>query len=111
LNAVGHLFGVGHFDPKTGAWQQFDSSSTHGVVSEPPQDIAAAADGSVWVASGSVHSLAFLLPPTADRWRQFDPRDGIPDASQIDHVEVDQAGHVWFGFEDDSPLVRCARNT
>jgi streptogramin lyase len=100
--------GVGRFDPRTGAWQEFDGISTVNTVSARPLDIAAAPDGSIWVAAYQAHALAFALSPSTGRWQKFDPRDGIPD-HYIDRIEVDHAGQVWFGFESNEPLARCTR--
>jgi streptogramin lyase len=100
--------GVVRFDPRAGKWQEFDGISTVNTVSAWPKDISAAPDGSIWVASSQAHALAFSLSPSTGRWQRFDPRDGIPD-HYVNHIEVDHAGRVWFGFESDESLARCTR--
>ena len=110
---IAYSFGLGQFDPATNEWTLYNADTTNGALSEEPKKLAIAPDGSVWIAaSGGAHSLAFHFMPTAhlnksDGWHKYDPRDGIPDASGINSVEVSQDGSVWFGFDSQVGIARC----
>jgi hypothetical protein len=86
---------------------------TNGILSEAPEKLAIAPDGSIWITSSSgAHPLVFHFTPATQPyksgvWRKFDPRDGIPDASGINSVAVSQDGSVWLGFDSQVGIVRC----
>lgn len=108
-----YSYGVTSFDPQTEQWQIYDSGTTNGILSNPIQDLAVAPDGSVWMASSRAgHSLAYRFIPEyegseQDAWRTFDPRDGIPDFSEINNIAVGIDGSVWFGFAYEDTIAQC----
>lgn len=109
---IAYSFGLGQFDPATNEWTLYNADTTNGVLSEAPEKLAVAPDGSVWIAaSGGAHPLAFHFTPVrqnkSEGWRKYDPRDGIPDASEINSVEVSRDGSVWFGFDFQTGIARC----
>jgi ligand-binding sensor domain-containing protein len=104
-----HQLGVSSLDLATGKWRSYHRTTPEAVRNEPRHDIAVGEDGAVWVAIGSSHPHVFRFEPAIERWRSYDPRDGLPNSRSIARVVIDGVGNIWFGFDYVAVLTRCTQ--
>ena len=109
---IAYASGIAQFHPATDTWTLYTAETTHGALFTEANGVALAPDGSVWIAAGASHPLAFHFIPAsgsnpADQWRTYDPRDGLPDFWEINSIAAGRDGSIWFGYKSGAGLSRC----
>jgi streptogramin lyase len=107
---INNTAGVSSLDLATDTWTTYDRTTPEALQREHGTAITVSSDGAVWVASGSDYPHVFRLDPPMGRWRSYTPRDGLPNTQGIEHMTIDRAGNLWFGFGAVELLTHCTPN-